>query len=209
MSLPMITPAWARILPFAAYMAFVAGVSGLSSLAEVLPDWMAVVPAVELWHYPVKVLVVGILLAMFWSRYDELKDHVLQPITDFGLACVVGVLVYLAWVRMDWSWATIGSGTGYNPVTAGKAGALLAAVRLFGASVVVPLMEELFWRSFLLRYLISPQFETVAIGVFTPMSCLVTVVLFGLEHYLWFAGMVAGLAYTVLCYYTRRLWPAV
>ena len=86
---------------------------------------------------------------------------------------------------------------------------MLATVRLIGAALVVPIMEELFWRSFLLRYLITPKFTTIPVGTFTPMSWLITIVLFGLEHHLWFAGMVAGLAYTLLCYLTGRLWPAI
>ena len=54
--------------------------------------------------------------------------------------------------------------------------ALLASI-----SAVVPVMEELFWRSFVIRYVISPRFETVPIGAFTPLSFAATVVLFGVE----------------------------
>jgi CAAX prenyl protease-like protein len=70
-------------------------------------------------------------------------------------------------------------------------------------------MEELFWRSFLLRYLISPRFKTVRLGALTPFSFVVTVVLFGLEHDLWLAGMMAGVAYTLLLNRTGNLWSCV
>jgi CAAX prenyl protease-like protein len=70
-------------------------------------------------------------------------------------------------------------------------------------------MEELFWRSFLIRYLISSKFESVPVGAVTPFSFVATVVLFGLEHDLWLAGMVAGAAYTGLLVYTKRLWPCI
>jgi CAAX prenyl protease-like protein len=70
-------------------------------------------------------------------------------------------------------------------------------------------MEELFWRSFLLRYLISPHFQAVRLGTFTPFSFVATVVLFGVEHDLWLAGMMAGAAYTLLLYKTGRLWPCI
>jgi len=129
-------------------------------------------------------------------------------------------VVYLAWVRMDWSWATLGQGAGYNPWQAGASvGALLAAVRLCGAAVVVPIMEELFWRSFLLRFIITlfpegktnvtPEFTSIPLGTFTPISFVVTVVLFGSEHTLWLAGMMAGVIYNLLLYKTHRLWPCV
>lgn len=87
---------------------------------------------------------------------------------------------------------------------------LLAAIRLFGASIVVPVMEELFWRSFLIRWIINPEdFKNIPLGTFTLSSFAITVVLFGLEHHLWLAGMVAGAIYNGVLYKTRGLWPCV
>ena len=83
------------------------------------------------------------------------------------------------------------------------------ACGMFGAVIVVPIMEELFWRSFLIRYLVTPTFTTVRLGTFTPLSGGATVVLFGLEHHLWLAGMMAGAIYNLLLYKTRRLWPCI
>ena len=66
-------------------------------------------------------------------------------------------------------------------------------------------MEELFWRSFFIRYLIGPDFSKVPIGMATWPSFLLTTVLFGLEHNLFFAGIMAGIAYNLLLYYTRSI----
>jgi hypothetical protein len=165
-----------------------------------------------LWLYPVKVALVSALLAVFWPRYVELREKIARNAHEFGLIVLVGLLTYLAWVRMDWPWALQGDGTasGYDPFRAGKElGVILAGIRLVGAAVIVPLMEELFWRSFLIRYLISSKFESVPVGAVTPFSFVATVVLFGLEHDLWLAGMVAGAAYTGLLVYTKRLWPCI
>ena len=74
-----------------------------------------------------------------------------------------------------------GAAGGDDPFQAGMGvGIVLAAIRIFGAVVVVPVMEELFWRSFLMRYIVTPQFTTVRLGTFTPLSFGATVVLFGL-----------------------------
>ncbi|MCE1226571.1 MAG: CAAX prenyl protease-related protein, partial [Geobacteraceae bacterium] len=78
-------------------------------------------------------------------------------------------------------------------------------VRIIGASIIVPIMEELFWRSFLLRYLIDVDFESVPLGTYTPSSFLITIILFGFEHHLILAGIAAGLAYNLLLYKTRSL----
>ncbi|GIX46389.1 MAG: CAAX prenyl protease-related protein [Candidatus Tectimicrobiota bacterium] len=164
----------------------------------------------SLWLYPVKTAAVLLALAGFWRRYDELRGRPWQDGGEALLTLAVGVGVYVAWVRMDWPWAVQGQPAGYDPFRAGAtAGTVLAAIRLFGAAAVVPVMEELFWRSFLLRYLVSARFATVALGTFTWPSFLITVVLFGLEHHYWLAGLLAGVAYTLLLYRTRRLWPCV
>ncbi len=199
-----------RIIPFAAYFAFLALGAGMSWLAEAVPRLAPFAEPAQLWLYPVKIAVVLGLLVYFWPRYAELRDRVVGGVGEGILAVGVGVLVYLAWVRMDWSWATQGEVAGYNPFQAGgEVGVVLAGIRLLGAAAVVPVMEELFWRSFLIRYVISARFETVPLGTFTLGSFLVTVVLFGLEHNLWLAGMLAGVAYTLLLYWTGRLWPCV
>ena len=198
-----------RVLPFAIYLFFVA-------LAEVIawawPHLSAVAalgPWANLWIYPIKTAAVLAVLVYFWPRYDELNAPRAVKPRDVLLAVVVGVVVYWLWVRMDWPWATQGQPGGYNPLLAGDLGKVLVAIRLLGAVIVVPVMEELFWRSFLLRYLISSRFEAVPLGTFTVFSFLATVTLFGLEHHLWLAGMMAGAAYTLLLYGTRRLWPSI
>lgn len=199
-----------RILPFALYMAFLALAAGLAWVAQAVPGLASWGPAADLWLYSVKTAVVLGALAFFWPRYDELKGRPFGGGGDVVGAVAVGLVVYLAWVRMDWPWAMQGTPSGYDPFRAGEGlGTVLAGIRLFGAVVVVPVMEELFWRSFLLRYVIEPRFESVRLGTFTPLSFLITVVLFGFEHHLWLAGMLAGAAYTILLYRTGRLWPCI
>jgi CAAX prenyl protease-like protein len=83
------------------------------------------------------------------------------------------------------------------------------AIRLLGSSIVVPVMEELFWRSFLLRYLVNPDFRQVPLGTFTASALAISVALFGVEHNQWFAGMVAGLLYTLLLYRTKSLFSCI
>ena len=193
-----------RLLPFAAYLSFL----GL----ELSPWGSDGSDQAYVWLYPVKITIVSALLAGFWPRYVELRGKVARHAQEAGIIVLVGLLTYLAWVHMDWPWAVQGDGqgAGYDPFRAGdRMGVVLAGVRLFGAAVVVPIMEELFWRSFLIRYLISSRFESVPLGTVTPFSFVATVVLFGLEHDLWLAGMLAGVAYTGLLVYTKRLWPCV
>lgn len=189
---------WPRVLPFAAYMSFI----GVSSF---LPEGNS-----HLWLYPLKTLIVGGLLVYFWSQLSELHTPLIADWREGLWAGGVGLLVFTLWIQMDWDWATQSAHTGYNPFAGDPVtGMVLAGFRLFGAVIVVPIMEEVFWRSFLIRYIIDSRFETVRLGTFTLGSFLGTVILFGLEHNLWLAGMMAGVAYNLLLYKTGRLWPCI
>ena len=112
---------------------------------------------------------------------------------------------------MDGSFATVGKPAGFNPV-AFESGLLRAGMtfsRLTGAVVVVPVMEELFWRSFLIRYMIKHNFMRVSIGQFTWVSFLLTTFLFDLEHNLYLAGIMAGIAYNLLLYRTKSIFHCI
>jgi hypothetical protein len=75
--------------------------------------------------------------------------------------------------------------------------------------LVVPVMEELFWRAFLIRWLVKEDFKSVPVGTFTWPSFLITVALFGAEHNQWLAGLVCGALYNWLLYRTRSVWACV
>ena len=198
-----------RILPFGAYMAFIAVASAVGWLGEQGIVSGTFQHQLELWLYPAKTLVVTGLLISFWSQYEELQDGFFSNRAHLGMAIAVGALVYVAWVRMDWPWATQGALTGYDPTQGGSAASFLICIRLFGAAIVVPVMEELFWRSFLLRYIDASHYLTVRIGLCSAKAAVITIILFGLEHQLWLAGMMAGAAYTIVLVRTQRLWPCI
>ena len=191
----------ARIAPFVAYIGFIAVTDLLERFG---------VPLQELrWLYAVRIAVVMALLAVFWRDYDELRSEreALTP-TALGLAVATGIVVLVLWVSLNASWMQVGSPSGFNPTSAdsGQIDWLLVTVRIFGAAAVVPIMEELFWRSFLMRWIVAPDFRNVDPAQATLKSIAVTVLLFGFEHNLWLAGIVAGAAYSWLYVRYRTLW---
>jgi len=70
-------------------------------------------------------------------------------------------------------------------------------------------MEELFWRSFLTRWIEKTDFLTVDPKTVSWRSVAIASVVFGAEHHLWLAGIVAGLAYGWLYRRTGNLWTVV
>ena len=194
-----------RILPFALFMAFI----GLEEAVRFL-DGRGIIVIDEqhlLYLYPLKALSVFFTLLYFWKKYDEINLRDLLAPVRTALAVAIGLVVFVLWVNMDWAFATLGKPAGYDPTVLpeGLARNAAVAIRLFGAALVVPVMEELFWRSFLLRYIIDPDFIKVPIGRLTWPSFLITTLLFGLEHHFFFAGMAAGALYNFLLSRTRSI----
>jgi CAAX prenyl protease-like protein len=164
-----------------------------------------------LFFYPVKTVAVAATLLFFRSRYVELRWRDLFSFTRTFLSILIGIAVFVLWIHMDWPFATFGQPAGFNPtiIEDNFLRTFVVASRLTGAVVVVPVMEELFWRSFLIRYVVSEDFMKRPIGYFTWFSFILTTVLFGFEHNLWLAGMMAGAAYNLLLYYTKSISQCV
>jgi CAAX prenyl protease-like protein len=158
------------------------------------------------WIYPVKAALVGAVLIYFRKHYQEIRLSDLGRPVHAAASLLAGLGVFWLWVNMDWSFGTLGTPAGFDPnVFVGPEKVGMTAARLAGAVVVVPIMEELFWRSFLIRYIISNDFAKVPIGTFSWASFLITVVLFGLEHHYFLAGMMAGAVFNLLLYTTRSI----
>ncbi len=200
---------WPRVLPFALFMGFIGVQEGLASLVD--KGWLALSTQQSLFLYPIKALVVFSLLLFFYRRYDELDFSDLRKFADTALSLLVGIVVFILWINMDWAFATFGESKGFDPtlIVDDSLRITLIAFRLFGAALVVPIMEELFWRSFLLRYIIDSNFMAVRIGTYTLSSFVIGSVLFGLEHNLVLAGIMAGAAYSLLLYRTKSVAQCV
>ena len=81
--------------------------------------------------------------------------------------------------------------------------------RGMGSMLIVPVMEELFWRSFLMRWLDRRDFRSLEPQAISWRAVALSTMPFALEHAELFAGAVAGLAYALLYRYFGRIWPAI
>ncbi len=132
-------------------------------------------------------------------------------------AVVVGVGVCAVWVGLDPYYPKIEflfkGGNPWNPFKQfgeGSAGGwFFVAVRTFGSAIVVPPIEEAFYRSFLYRYLVKTNFEAMPLNRFHPLSFVVTAMLFGFAHYQWLAGILCGMAFQGLVLRKNRLGDAM
>jgi hypothetical protein len=194
------SPAFYRIAPFVAYLAVLV----LESQAHHLFAGFDV-----RWLYPLKILLVASMLFAFRQFYTELRGFKFS-LGDAVLSLGLGLLVFGVWIGLDFSWAVIGeAGAGYDPRTAGQIDWLLAGVRIAGAALVVPLMEELFWRSFVMRWVDKSDFLSVNPAAVTWRAALISSAVFGFEHHQWLAGIFAGLVYAWLYRRTGQLHYAI
>ena len=190
-----------RIVPFAIYMAFIVVADVLARLGWSVDELR--------WLYPVKIAAVVAALVYYRRAYAELAWSAMSWRTLLATV-VTGVVVLVWWVNLDADWMQVGASAGFDP-TAGTSEVdwTLVALRIAGAALVVPVMEELFWRSFLMRWIERSDFLDVAPARVGLRAVAISVVLFGFEHNLWLAGIVAGVAYSVLYMRTGNLWSPI
>ncbi len=163
------------------------------------------------WLTVLRPFLVAGLLALLWGHYHELHGGLRIAPRHAGLAVATGFVVFAAWIAFDHGWAVVGGEKpGFVPLgNDGRIDLTLAFLRLAGFALVVPLMEELFWRSFMLRWLSAQEFTQVDPAKVGTLAFLLSTALFASEHALWFAGLIAGAAYN-LCYMrSRNLWASV
>jgi CAAX prenyl protease-like protein len=163
---------------------------------------------------PVRFLLVALLIG--WFSRSLLKG---RPGSPLG-SVLVGLAVFAIWVGPDVLMPGYRQGALFNNSIVGKVGSALAPqwrsdvlVLLFRAGIatlLVPVLEELFWRGWLMRWLIDQDFLKVPLGAFAAFSFWVSAVLFALEHgSYWDVGFAAGVAYNAWMVRTKNLWDCI
>lgn len=194
------SPIYVRVVPFVVFVLLIAfnGILGKDGAY-----WMYVVrTAVGAW--------------LIW----EMRPFVSEMRWAISVeAIAVGIAVFVIWVALDpfvpqnHIFFTPTANDVWNPFARFGAGSnmgwFLVGVRLFGSSFVVPPLEEVFWRSFMYRYSVRTNFESVPLNTFHPTAFIVISLLFGLEHYQWVQGFLCGMAFQWLVINKNRLGDAI
>ena len=188
-------PAASRVAPFLVFLAltFCQGKFGAAS---------------AYWFYFAKTLVGAWLV---W----EMRPVISEMRWAFSWeAVVVGVGIFAIWVGLDPFYPhLVKSGVAWNPP--GQFGEksvlawLMITIRILGSTFIVPPLEEVFYRSFLYRYIARPDFLSVPLNRFLPWPFLVTVTAFGFSHNEWLAGILCGAAFQWLVLRKNRLGDAM
>jgi CAAX prenyl protease-like protein len=193
------SPEHARFLPFAIWV-------GITALALGGGD-------MKFWSYLLKVAV-GCWVVWEMRRFiPEIRWTFSWP------AVIMGVGVFAIWVGLDpyypknhllmkdtpdsiWNpFARFGD-------SATVAWALIV-IRIFGMTVLVPPIEEAFYRSLVYRYIVKYDFTKVALTHFDGVALVLCALLFGFMHFQWLPGILCGLAYQWLVLRRGHLGDAI
>ncbi len=185
----MKSPALPFVAPFILFMIFLMG-----------EGWA---PNQHYLIYVPKTICVGAVILWFWRSLPTLTPK--AP----AMSVLIGIAGVVLWIGLDpwlvhYDQPLIGRNPFqlYPPVEAW----ILFSFRLLGIAVVVPIMEELFWRGFLMRWLIKEDFTTVPLGTYTALSFWVTTAFFAAEHGPeWPLGAIVGLIYGAWFIRTKSL----
>ena len=162
----------------------------------------------EFWLYPLQTVSCGALLICFRRSYD------FDRLRRVGFTLLVAAIVFLIWIFPQQFLRFTPRTLGFDPTLLSNSPAiywLTIALRFVRLVIVVPFVEEIFWRAFLLRFLIDENFERVAFGKFNLRSFAVVALLFALSHSRpdWAAALCAGILYNLVAYRTRSLASCV
>jgi uncharacterized protein len=157
--------------------------------------------------------------ALFLVAMAAIVYFLAWPVVSFkverwGSTVGIGVAVFLIWIAPDafwpeyrhlWLFENSIMGKAQGTLT-GDASPLVLLLRSARAVLIVPVIEELFWRAWMMRWLISPDFEKVPLGAWSAQSFWVVALLFASEHGpFWDVGLVAGILYNWWMIRTRSL----
>jgi CAAX prenyl protease-like protein len=189
----------AFIAPFLAFV----GVMALERMLQLPAQWL----------YPLRLLVAGALIGTVSWPYFSLRVKV--PVGSL----VVGAAVFLIWIAPDVLFGYRHHWLFENAVTGSASSSLdsdlihkpwFIVLRFSGAALLVPVLEELFWRGWMMRWLIDNNFMKVPLGMYTAASFWIVAALFASEHGpYWEVGLAAGIVYNWWMIRTKSLGDCI
>ena len=168
------------------------------------------IPLDTAWGSPLRVLLLAIVCALCWPRHLSLS-----PTSPMG-SVLIGGLAFVLWIGPDliapgYRHTVLFSNSVMGHLHSSLSSSALSspwilAWRTARAVVIVPVIEELFWRGWVMRWLIDRDFWRVPLGAYTPFAFWITALLFASEHGpYWDVGLITGIIYNYWMIRTRSV----
>lgn len=194
-------PALPYVAPFATFIAIMA-----IEKATGLPTT---------WMYPLRTVATLAVLLVF-SR----EQLAVRPSSPLG-SVMLGALVFALWIGPD-----VVFGPGYrhfwlfqNSITGTAASSIpivlsrstwFLALRIASCALVVPPVEELFWRGWAMRWIVASDFKKIPLGTYQASAFWLVALMFAAEHGpYWEVGLATGIIYNWWMVRTRNLTDCI
>lgn len=161
------------------------------------------------WIYALKTVIGALLIWLVWPYVKEMRWNFSWE------AIAAGIAVFLVWVGLDGLYPPVFGerAAAFNPLKSygeeGAAAWIFIAVRVLGSSLVVPMLEEVFYRSFLYRFFVKSDFLGVPLNSFNWTAFIIVGAGFGFSHFEWLPGILCAFAYQGLVIRKGRLGDAI
>lgn len=187
-------PAVPYVLPMAVFLGFL-----------FIQDLLAPIGSLE---FPLRVVILSAVLWVFSRQVISFRCE--RP----WASILLGVVVCALWVAPDqlfpgyrghWLFSSFGEvKTSIDAKLLGDP--MVLFFRSIRAVILVPIIEELFWRAWMMRWLIKPEFTTVPLGAYSAQAFWIVAVLFASEHGpFWEVGLLCGIIYNWWMVKTKSL----
>lgn len=163
--------------------------------------------------YVARAIVVALLLIIFRRHYTKIRWN------HWWLGVIVGVIGIVQWVgtqtllerNFEWFKPDPEAFKPFAHFQSSAAAWAFVAVRIAGAVLVVPVMEELFWRDYLWRQILSPNdFKIPEVGEFEWSAFIAVPIVFATVHGAWWpTAIVWALMIGALLVYTKSLGACI
>ena len=178
--------------------------------------FLALIGLSHLWQMPAladEILRLVVMLAVLSLVARPVMDFRMQ---NWGASVLVGVAIFILWIAPDLLFVQYRSfflfdnsvvGTARSSLTeAARHDVPVLFLRTLRAVAIVPIVEELFWRGWLMRWVINNDFERVPLGAYSALSFWAVALLFASEHGpYWDVGLVAGILFNWWMIRTKSL----
>jgi CAAX prenyl protease-like protein len=164
-----------------------------------------------------QILRVTVMTAVLWFVFFGPARLVIDlRVRHWGATLAIGAAVFAVWIAPDLLISGYRHFWLFDNAVVGKAATSLSApaiaswpllaLRMIRAVLIVPIVEELFWRAWMMRWLIDNDFQKVPLGKYAPQAFWIVALLFASEHgSYWDVGLAAGIIYNWWMVRTRSL----
>jgi CAAX prenyl protease-like protein len=179
--------------------------------------FLALIVRGHIWAMPAladEILRLAVMLAVLLSVARPALRGL--SVLSLGFSVLVGVAIFVLWIAPDLLFPQYRHfflfdnsvvGTAKSSMSeAGRNDVPVLFLRTLRAVAIVPVVEELFWRGWLMRWVINNDFERVPLGAYSALSFWAVALLFASEHGpYWDVGLVAGIIFNWWMIRTKSL----